>query len=271
MTSDNGYFMYYDKSVVTDPTSLEAILADCEVAGKNFYMEINSGWYQTAFFFATGAELTYETDDNGDFTACNASYASDAGLVAFKKMIELKSSPAFQNGSAIGEATKVGAIVDGVWDSNAAQDLFGENYACAKLPTFTGSDGETYQMSGFGGFKLLGVKPQEDEEKLMACDALAAFLSSEEVQLARFEEVGWGPSNLNAQASDAVKANIALSALTEQLAFSVPQGQYPGDYWTLATSLGDSIISGEIAADASDEDLMATLQKFQDTCISYAE
>ena len=146
-----------------------------------------------------------------------------------------------------------------------------KNYACAKLPTFTGSDGETYQMSGFGGFKLLGVKPQEDEEKLMACDALAAFLSSEEVQLARFEEVGWGPSNLNAQASDAVKANIALSALTEQLAFSVPQEQYPGDYWTLATSLGDSIISGEIAADASDEDLMATLQKFQDTCISYAE
>jgi len=271
ITSDNGYFLYYDSSVVTDPSSLEAIIADCEAAGKNFYMEINSGWYQTAFFFATGAELTYETDDNGDFTACNASYASDEGLVAFKKMIELKSSPAFQNGSAIGEATKVGAIVDGVWDSNAAQDLFGENYACAKLPTFTGSDGETYQMSGFGGFKLLGVKPQEDEEKLMACDALAAFLSSEEVQLARFEEVGWGPSNLNAQASDAVKANIALSALTEQLAFSVPQGQYPGDYWTLATSLGDSIISGEIAADASDEDLMATLQKFQDTCISYAE
>ncbi|MBP3900122.1 MAG: extracellular solute-binding protein [Blautia sp.] len=271
ITSDNGYFLYYDSSVVTDPSSLEAIIADCEAAGKNFYMEINSGWYQTAFFFATGAELTYETDDNGDFTACNASYASDEGLVAFKKMIELKSSPAFQNGSAIGEATKVGAIVDGVWDSNAAQDLFGENYACAKLPSFTGSDGETYQMSGFGGFKLLGVKPQEDEEKLMACDALAAFLSSEEVQLARFEEVGWGPSNLNAQASDAVKANIALSALTEQLAFSVPQGQYPGDYWTLATSLGDSIISGEIAADASDEDLMATLQKFQDTCISYAE
>ena len=245
ITSDNGYFLYYDSSVVTDPSSLEAIIADCEAAGKNFYMEINSGWYQTAFFFATGAELTYETDDNGDFTACNASYASDEGLVAFKKMIELKSSPAFQNGSAIGEATNVGAIVDGVWDSNAAQDLFGENYACAKLPTFTGSDGETYQMSGFGGFKLLGVKPQEDEEKLMACDALAAFLSSEEVQLARFEEVGWGPSNLNAQASDAVKANIALSALTEQLAFSVPQGQYPGDYWTLATSLGDSIISGE--------------------------
>ena len=29
LTSDNGYFLYYDKSVVTDPTSLEAVVAAC--------------------------------------------------------------------------------------------------------------------------------------------------------------------------------------------------------------------------------------------------
>ena len=271
LTSDNGYFLYYDKSVVSDPSTLEGIIADCEAAGKNFYMEINSGWYQTAFFFGTGAELTYETDDDGNFTACNASYASDEGLVALKKMIELKSSPSFQNGSAAGEATNLAAIVDGTWDSTTVQELFGDNYACAKLPTFTGADGNTYQMSGFGGYKLLGVKPQMDEAKLEACDALAAWLSGEEVQLARYEAVGWGPSNLNAQQSDAVKADVALSALAEQLLNTIPQGQYPGDYWSLATSLGDSIISKELTPDTSDDDLMAVLEKFQNTCISYAE
>ena len=57
LTSDNGYFMYYDKSVVTDPTDLDTIITDCEKAGKNIYMEINSGWYQTAFFFGTGCDL----------------------------------------------------------------------------------------------------------------------------------------------------------------------------------------------------------------------
>ena len=271
LTSDNGYFLYYDKSVVSDPSTLEGILADCEAAGKNFYMEINSGWYQTAFFFATGAQLTYETDDDGNFTACNAGYATDAGLVALKKMVELKASPAFQNGSAVGEATNVAAIVDGTWDASAAQDLFGENYACAKLPTFEGADGKTYQMSGFGGFKLLGVKPQEDEDKLAACDALAAWLSGEEAQIARFEAVEWGPSNLAAQASDEVQANEALAAPAEQLQYTIPQGQYPGDYWSLATSLGDSIISKELSVDSSDEDLMAALEKFQATCESYAE
>ena len=269
ITSDNGYFLYYDKSVISDPSTLEGIIADCEAAGKNFYMEINSGWYQTAFFFGAGAELSYETDDSGLFTACNATYASDAGLTALKKMIELKSSPSFQNGSSVDKTTNAAAIVDGTWDSVAAQDLFGDNFACAKLPTFQGADGETYQMSGFGGFKLLGVKPQEDEDKLAACDALAAYLSSEEVQLARYIEVGWGPSNLNAQQYEGVQNDPALSALAAQLAYTIPQGQYPGEYWDLAKGLGDDVLAKKFDG-ASDEDLMAALQAFQDTVISYA-
>ena len=269
LTSDNGYFLYYDKSVVSDPGSLEAIVADCEAAGKGFYMEINSGWYQPAFFFGAGCTLTYDTDDTGAFTACNVDYASDAGVGALKAIVALAKSPAFHNGSSIGNATNAAAIVDGTWDSSAAKELFGDNYACAKLPTFD-LNGEAVQMSGFGGFKLLGVKPQTDEEKLALCDELALFLSSGEVQLARFEEVGWGPSNLSAKADEAVQADEALSALGEQLAFDIPQGQYPGDYWSLATALGDSVIAGDYN-DADDAALLEALQSFQDTCISYAK
>ena len=263
LTSDNGYFMYYDSSVVTDPSDLDAVLADCEAAGKSFYMEINSGWYQTAFFFGTGCTLTYDSDNDGNLTACNATYASEEGLKALKSMIKLAKSPAFQNGSSISNATNVAAIVDGTWDSEAAKELFGENYAAAKLPMCDG-----YQLSGFGGFKLLGVKPQEDEAKLAACDALAAWLTSGDVQLARYEALGWGPSNLEAQKSEAVQADVALSALGEQLAFTIPQGQYPGDYWSLATGLGDRIIGKEFD-DMDDEALMGVLTEFQETCASY--
>ena len=62
---------------------------------------------------------------------------------------------------------------------------------------------------------------------------------------------------------------LHAAALAEQLAYTIPQGQYPGDYWSLATSLGDSVISGELSADTSDEDLMAALEQFQATCESY--
>ena len=264
LTSDNGYFLYYDKSVVTDPSTLEGILADCEAAGKSFYMEINSGWYQTAFFFGAGCTLTYDTDDTGALTQCNVDYASENGVKALKSIIKLAQSPAFVNGSSISNATNVAAIVDGTWDAVAAQELFGDNYAACKLPTVDG-----YQLSGFGGFKMLGVKPQTDEDKLAACDALAAWLASGDVQLARYEALGWGPSNLAAQQSEAVQSDVALAALADQLQYTIPQGQYPGEYWSLATGLGDDIIADKLD-NASDEELMATLQTFQDTCISYA-
>ena len=265
MTSDNGYFLYYDKSVVTDPSTLEAILADCEAAGKNFYFEINSGWYQTAFFFGAGAELTFDTDSDGKLVKMNSTYASDAGVKAMKAMIALHKSTAFQNGSSVSAGNNIGAIVDGTWDAGAAKEAFGDNYAAAKLPTVDG-----FQLGGFGGFKMLGVKPQTDEAKLGACDALAAFLTSEEVQVARYNAVGWGPSNLKAQQNEAVQADEALSALAAQLAYTMPQGQYPGNYWSLATGLGDDIIAGNY--DSSDDAaLLEVLKGFEATCETYLD
>jgi len=263
MTSDNGYFLYYDKSVVTDPTDLNKILADCEAAGKNFYMEINSGWYQTAFFFGAGCTLTYSTDDLGNIISMDCNYASENGVKALKAMIKLAQSPAFVNGSSASNATNLGAIVDGTWDAVAVQGILGENYAATKLPMVDG-----FQLGGFGGFKMLGVKPQTDEAKLAACDALALYLTSGEVQAARYDAVGWGPSNLEAQQSEAVKADEALSALAAQLNFCIGQGQYPGEYWSLATALGDDILADKYDA-YTDEQLLEVLTTFQTTAGSY--
>ncbi len=256
MTSDNGYFMYYDKSVVTDPTDLNKVLDDCAAAGKSFYFQVNSGWYSVAFFFAYGCDIEYETDSEGAYTALNTNYVSDEGVAALKAMIKMAQHPAFQNGSSLSNATNVGAIVDGVWDSGAAKDLFGENYAATKLPAVDG-----IQLSGFGGFKMLGVKQQTDDDKLAACDALAAFLTSGEVQLARYNALGWGPSNLAAQQSDAVQADVALSALGAQLAFTKPQGQYPQAYWTATEGLGDDILAKKLddADDAALQEVLKTL------------
>lgn len=264
MTADNGYFLYYDKSVISDPSTLEGVVADCEAAGKNIYVDYG-GWYQVAFFFGTGCKLTFDTDNDGNFTACNIDYDSDKGLVALKEMVELASSSAFQPGSNASNAVNYAAIIDGTWDAGTVKDYLGDNYACAKLPSFTGSDGKSYQMSGFNGCKLLGVKPQEDEGKLAVCDALADYLTSEEVQLARYQSVGWGPSNIAAQNSDAVKADPALSALAEQFAFTIPQGQYPGDYWSTADSLAGSVQNEFQGAD--DATLQAALKTFQETML----
>lgn len=269
LTSDDGYLLYYDSSVITDPTDLDAILADCKAADRSFCMEINSGWYQTAFFFGTGCDLSYEIDKEGGYTSANVTYASDAGVTALRKMIDVCVSGAFANSSAAGAVANIGAMVDGLQDAAVLKAALGDGYACAKLPAFTGADGKTYQMSGFSGYRLLGIRPQTDKTKQAVCEALTAYLSSGEVQQARYEALGFGPSNLEAQQSEAVQADEALTALNAQLLEDVPKGAYPGDYWTLAIGLGDDVISGNLNSKTSDKDLLAALQTFQDTCISY--
>ena len=263
MTSDNGYFLYYDSTVITDPSTLEGVLDQAQAAGKSVYFEINSGWYQTAFFFGAGCEFTFESDDDGNLVAMNSTYASENGVKALKSMIKLANHPAFVNGSSVANATNAAAVVSGTWDSGAAKELFGDGYAAAKLPTMDG-----YQLGGFGGFKMLGVKPQMDADKLAACHALATFLTSADVQLDRYDAVGWGPSNLAAQQDELVQEDVALSALAAQLAFCEAQGQYPGDYWSLATGLGNDVIAHKYDG-MSDEELLGVLQQFEATCETY--
>ena len=253
-TSDNGFFLYYDKSVVSDPSTLEGILNDCAAAGKNFYMDLQSGWYDVAFFFATGAECYYEYDSAGNVTGAVCDYSGDKGLKAMKAMVELAANPAFSQSTGADAALfdpnggTAGAIVSGTWDSATVSGFLGDNFGAAKLPSFT-VDGQSYQMSGFGGFKLVGVKPQTDSDKLTFCHAAADYLTGEEMQLARFDSNGWGPSNKKAQSSDAVQSNAALAALADQLQYTIAQGQYPNAYWDLTTAFGTDINSGKYSAD----------------------
>ncbi|MCR4780917.1 MAG: extracellular solute-binding protein [Ruminiclostridium sp.] len=270
-TSDNGYFLYYDKSVVTDPSTLQGVIEQCAAAGKNMYMDIQSGWYDVAFFFGTGAECYYNYDTEGLVTGCVCDYSSEKGLAAMKAMVEMAKSKGkgyeqSPDGAAAlfnPEGGTAGALVSGTWDYATVKDYLGENFGAAKMPTFT-VDGQTFQMSGFGGFKLVGVKPQTDSDKLTFCHLVADYITSEEMQMARFEAKGWGPSNLNAQKSDAVQANEALAALGEQLAFCVGQGQYPQAYWDLTQAFGTDINSGKYA-DADDATLLAALKDLEDS------
>jgi arabinogalactan oligomer/maltooligosaccharide transport system substrate-binding protein len=267
--------MYYDTTVVTDPTSLEQILKDCEAAGKNFYFDVGNGWYQPAFFFGVGCTLTYDSNNEGKLTKCNIDYDSDLGLVAMREMIDLVASPAFVPGASVGDAINPGVVISGTWDKESAVAKFVDAdgnsvLGAAKLPKFEGSDGKSYQMGGFSGYKLMGVKKQTEQGKAIVCMELAEYLTSTDVQLARFEEVGWGPSNLKALENPDIQNDPALVALGEQSLYTIPQGQYPSEYWSEAGNLAAEITSKNITVDSTDDEIRALLKSFQEKCIGYA-
>ena len=235
MTSDNGYYLYYDKSIVTDPSSLEAIVDACLGAGKKFAFELENAWYTASFFIGVGCESVWETDDDGNFTGIQDDWNSEKGAIAMKGMQILTKTDAYLNSSADFESA---AVVTGIWNANTAKDAYGDNLGVCKLPTFT-VDGTTYQLGSFSGNKLMGAKPQATAERGAFCSALAQFLTSEECQLERYAKFQWGPSNLKAQANEDVKANESLAALAAQGAHAIPQGNIHGDWWNIAAALGD--------------------------------
>ena len=244
LTADNGYFMYYDKSVIPedDVDSLEKLIADCEAAQKYFAFEMqSSAWYLASFFFATGCESTWTTDDEGAFISVKDTFNSPNGLIAVKGMKKLVDSPFHLSSSSGSEFSSNAAIVvTGTWDYETVKGILGDNMGVADLPSFE-VDGTEYHLGSFNGCKLLGVKPQVDAYKLAALHQLARYLTGEQGQMERFEALSWGPSNLVAQASDAVQANPGLAALIAQSPYSVPQGQIHGSWWDIAKVIGDDV------------------------------
>lgn len=265
LTSDNGYYMYYDKSVVKAEhlDSLEDIIADCEAAGRLFSMELEtSAWYNISFLFATGCVSEWTTDAEANFVSVNDTFNSDKGVIALKGMQKLLKSPAYNSSSAgadFAAAVPSAVVISGTWAANDVKAALGDNYGATDLPSFT-VDGKSYHMASFSGNKLLGVKPQVDAKKGAVLQKLALYLTNETCQTQRFEQFGWGPSNLKAQATDAVKNDPALSALAAQSAYATPQGNIHGSWWDLA-----KVYAVAAKSATTDAELKAALQAYDDS------
>ncbi len=253
-SADNGYFLYYDKSVVSkeQADSLEGILTACQSKGKKLVFDIDNSWYLGAFFFGTGCDYGVEYNEDGSkITKVECDFNDAAkGIAAGKGILALKSHSAFLNGDdtviKAGFADgSVAAAVTGTWNASDISGYLGENYAACKLPTFK-VENTTYQMGSFAGYKLYGVNPTS--QNLAEAHRLAAYLSSEAMQLKRFQTFGTGPSNSNAANNDGVKANIALSALVEQSRFARAQESVPSNYWTALEAFGKDVVAGTITA-----------------------
>ncbi len=235
MTSDNGYYLYYDTSVVSNPDSLESIIEDCNKAGKKFRFALENAWYTASFFFATDCHSNWTTDEAGEFTSVDDDFNSDKGLIAMKGMQKLTQAECYDSNADI--FTDCAAIVTGAWNSSTATLYFGENLGATDLPSFT-VDGNEYHLGSYSGNKLMGVKPQTDAKRGAVLQLLAQYLTNEECQLERFNTFGWGPSNVDAQENEDVKADPSLSALLKQNENAIPQPQIHGSWWDIAKVLG---------------------------------
>ncbi|MGN0400027.1 MAG: extracellular solute-binding protein [Blautia sp.] len=262
---DNGYFLYYDASVLSeeDVTSWDNLLASADAAGKKVGMTLASGWYNASFFY--GAGFTTDLNDDGTtFIDWNGTSADGyTGVDVVKGMMEIASSPAFMaiadgDGSNQLASGALVACVSGTWDAITAQEVFGDGYAATKLPTFSVGDKEVQQGS-VAGFKFTGVNGYAENAGWAVL--LADYITNEEAQQKFFDQRESGPTNNKIIESDSVKANVAIAALAEQSEFSKTQ-MVGGKYWDPAQTFGELIAQGTLSPDDD-----AAIQSALDTLV----
>ncbi len=257
--ADNGFFMYYDSSIIREDMKLGEVLDACQDAGKYMIYQVGTGWYVGSFMYGAGG--TYEVEWNGALAQkINTNFdkkaidingaASDTYTIAEiggQALYDLAKHDALVNGDDKVVSTyigkdKLGAVITGTWNATMLRDYLGDHYAATRLPDHVSSlDGRTYSWKSFAGYKLYGVNPNfGDVEK---AQQLAAYLSSEAMQEKRFDAVEVGPSNKKVAALDKVKNNIALAAINKQFdGYSVTQNPMPSSYWSSMESFGTQVI-----------------------------
>ena len=263
MSADNGYFLYYDSSVLTeeDVASWDSLLAAADAAGKKVAMTLASGWYNASFFY--GAGFTTGLNDDGSTSIDWNGTADVSGVEVVQAMLDITGNSAFL-AAADGDISNqiasgtLCAAVSGTWDATAAQEAFGDGYAATKLPTFTVGD-QQIQQGSVAGFKLVGVNAYSQNAGWAAL--LADWITNEENQAIRFEQREIGPSNNNVAASDAVMSNVAIAALSEQSAYGVVQ-VVGGNYWDPTATFGEMIAQGSLNRDDA-----AAIQEALDTLV----
>ena len=240
LTADNGYFMFYDKSFFTedDVKSLDTMMEKAAAAGKKVSMDVANGWYLYSFY--AGAGLNLGLADDGVNTVCNWNEAPGADVT--QAIIDICQNPGFialkdeEFTGKLKDGTLV-AGVNGTWRANDAAEVWGDNYAACKLPTYT-LNGEQVQMASFSGFKLIGVNPHS--ANVGAAMLLADFVTNEENEELRFQERAQGPSNITALAA---ASSPALTAVVEQSEYATLQ-RVGGNYWASAETLGSICVNG---------------------------
>ena len=265
VTNDNGFFLYYNSTMIRDSevNTLEDLLKAAEKAGKKVLFDVGNGFYAATFFLSpevNGVDsLKWRENSDGD-VIYDIGWKNDKSVKAFEAARAL-----FQTyGDTIQAATNTSVVADlqsgtacaaifGTWVFNAISNALGNNLKATKLPTFK-VESTNCQMASFTGSKVYCVNAAKtganaDTKKIKAVK-LAAYMTSKEGQLKRFEVRGTAPCDKEAQKDSSYTKNktIAIKALEAQNAAGAAIQSVAAEsrYWNVGKAIGQAIKDGKL-------------------------
>lgn len=262
--TSNSFFMYYDKSKYTEEEvkSLDTMLAKDLGAGvTNFSMDLDNGWYSSAFFFGAGCTLFGE--DGTDPKQCD--FNNEKGVLVGDYLLDLCTNPKVKNQDdalllASFKEGKLGASLTGTWNAAALKEFLGDNFGVATVPAITLEDGTEVSPSTIVNFNLYGINAQTKypAEAML----LAEYLTSEKCQKTRFEVRNSAPTNKKLAAdTELLSTSPAVEVLSKQVETSTVQPSIPqiANFWSPMEAFGQDCIAKAVTKD--------NMQKTMDTMV----
>ena len=259
VTSDNGYFLWYNNSLVGADKigSLEDLLAHAKASGKQVLMDVPNGWYVNSFLMSPDAcgtsSLTWATNAAGK-NVYTSNWDSEVGVKVSEYIGDLLSqyykdgvlvtgsNPEIVAGFAAGTMI---AAVSGTWMETDLKTAIGESKLSAdKLPSYH-IDGKAYQMASFTGSKIFAINKTRSAEEQITAAALAELLTTSQSQLTRFEIRQALPCNLKAAADERYTEHVSIgaAALNKQNQYACVQSQTAeAAYWDVGAAIGKAYI-----------------------------
>lgn len=191
-------FLYYNKSLITDVSSMEGILsAGIADVDFNLGIDMSDSYYTTMFLYTAGVTIfgdqgndpnDVNLDNENAYKACRyiASLAGQKKLGSISKADQFAS---LKNG-------KVAAMISGPHMISQFKNALGSNFAVATLPTIK-LDGKDTPLISFSGVKMYGVsrKTARDKETTKEALKLAAYLSNSTNQAKRLQDREFCPTD----------------------------------------------------------------------------
>lgn len=278
-TASNGYFTYYDSSlegidaIVHDNKAgnivdnIEDWLSYCETHGKKFAYNVKEAFYTVGALVTFGASFKVEYTRDGAVKKVTSDFATEKGLKAAKMILKIMKSPAVVYTQDAPGVNDVAFCINGAWALSNDSEGNKSAYTDAKVKTTTlpnaTVDGEKAHIRSFAGTKLYGVNPSKssgNSERLNTLYGIANYLTSDDVQSARFDESQQAPSSKKVSAMDKVTSNAAVSALANQSADGIAQANLPGNIWSAPATFATWAFENA-AKEVTDEMLMTQLQQ----------
>ncbi len=264
--ADNGYVMFYDKSLVSDPSQIdtvEKLFAKAAETGCEVDYALTNSFYAAGMLmtYAKGQSLyTLTAKQGGSYSAKGTFSKGDTGLKGAKLMKSIMNMDGYMGAEGIpGAEREILATISDCSKIKAYKNALKENYAAAPLPKL--SDEDSTRLGVYLGYKFYGVNPAKagGSAHQKVSHAVAKFLVDKYAQTERYNLYSTKPTLLELEG--VVGANEPhILALNQQIADNgaVPLTAVDTALWSQCENAAKSI--QKLPDDATDADYMKILE-----------